>query len=150
MVEHDALRAVAGAGIEGDRYATGAGFWSYNPRHSSEVTFVECEALECVSAALGVPFTGRESRRNVVTRNVSLDELIGRRFRIDDAVFEGQRPCDPCGYLDELLAKQVRVHFEGRGGLRARIVRGAVFSAGSAIELVTRETLPSDRRNADC
>ncbi len=134
MLECESLHAVAGAGIEGDRYATKAGYWSYNPRYASDVTFVEAEALEAVSAALGAPFTGRESRRNVVTANVSLETLIGRRFQIDGAIFEGERTCDPCGYLDQLLAKNVRTHFEGRGGLRARIVRSADFHVGSAIE----------------
>jgi MOSC domain-containing protein YiiM len=133
MIERAELRAIAGVGIEGDRYATNSGYWSFNPRYVSEITFVEAETIARVGAALGVPFCARESRRNVVTRGLSLEALIGRRFAIGDAVFEGVRPCDPCAYLDNLLGRPVRAHLEGRGGLRAAIVRGGTIRLAARI-----------------
>jgi MOSC domain-containing protein YiiM len=133
MLERAELRAIAGVGIEGDRYATTSGYWSFNPRYVSEITFVEAETIARVAAALGAPFSARESRRNVVTQGVSLDTLIGRRFAIGEAMFEGLRACDPCAYLDDLVGLPVRAQLEGRGGLRASILLGGTIRLAASI-----------------
>jgi MOSC domain-containing protein YiiM len=134
MIERTALRALAGIGIEGDRYANDRGYWSFDPKFVDEITFVEAEAIECVREALGLPFEARQSRRNVVTRGIALDSLIGKRFAIGDAIFAGLRPCDPCAYLDGLLGMPVRAQLAGRGGLRASIVRSGTIRIGASIE----------------
>jgi MOSC domain-containing protein YiiM len=133
MVAHASLRAVAGVGIEGDRYARGAGHWSFDPRYESQITLVEAESLEAVASALGRPFGASDSRRNVVTRGIALECLIGRRFTIGEALFVGERACDPCAYLDGLIGLPVRAQLEGRGGLRAAILRSGVLSGGATI-----------------
>ncbi|MDQ2858218.1 MAG: MOSC domain-containing protein [Candidatus Eremiobacteraeota bacterium] len=131
-----ALRVVAGYGIEGDRYATGLGHWSYAPRFTSHITFIETETIERVAASSGAPFSASESRRNVVTRDVRLLELIGRSFAIGSAVFEGERSCEPCTYLDGLLGKAVRRHLAvDGGGLRARVVASGELRVGAAIDV---------------
>lgn len=142
MEECERLEVRAGDGVAGDRYALGTGHWSYERRYVSEVTFIEREAVARVAAAIGQPFVPAESRRNVVTANVRLQELIGKRFAIGDAVFEGERPCDPCGYLDRLLGKPVREHLGADGGLRARVIVGGVIVRGDAIASVDKIATP--------
>lgn len=133
MEPRERLRLVAGCGVDGDRYATGRGHWSYEPRYVSEITFVEAEALARVAAELGVPFPAHESRRNVVTEGVRLQELIGARFTVGAASFVGERACEPCRYLDALLGKPVRERLGVDGGLRARIVGGDEIAVGDPV-----------------
>jgi MOSC domain-containing protein YiiM len=146
MLARHTLHAVAGYGIEGDRYARKAGYWSYEPRYVSEVTFVEEEILERVRGALGGNFLARESRRNVVTSGIRLDALIGRRFTIHEVEFEGERACDPCAYLDNLLGKRVRELLADRGGLRARILHGGTIRIGAPIVELPAETIATSLR----
>jgi MOSC domain-containing protein YiiM len=133
MEPRERLDVVSGHGIVGDRYANGRGHWSYEPRYVSEITFIEREALERVGAALGFAFEPAESRRNVVTSGVHLQELIGQRFGVGDAVFWGERPCDPCRYLERLVHKPVKALLGVDGGLRARIVVGGTIAVGDRI-----------------
>ena len=137
MEGRSSVRATAGRGLDGDRYAVGAGHWSYEPRYVSEVTFIEREVVEHVSDILGRPFAPIESRRNVVTTHVRLQDLIGRRFAVGTALFEGERPCDPCGYLDRLLGKPVRALLGDDGGLRARIIADGEIAVGDTIEVIS-------------
>lgn len=127
----EAVRAVRGAGLEGDRYRLGTGFWS--GRGSDPVTLVEAEALEAL--ALTSPLAPGESRRNLVVRGVRLDELIGRRFRLGEgAVLEGIRPCEPCRYLEALTGREgLKSELRGRGGLRADVVQDGTIRLGDGI-----------------
>lgn len=142
MEERDRLEVRAGYGVVGDRYALGTGHWSYERRYVSEITFIEREALARVAAAIGRAFVAAESRRNVVTANLRLQELIGKRFAIGDAVFEGERSCDPCGYLDRLLGKPVREQLGVDGGLRARIIVSGTIARGDAVVSVDKIATP--------
>lgn len=118
------VTAVAGRGIEGDRYFAGDGI--YNERDDlepSDVTLIEAEALAAAAEAYDVDLTDGAHRRNVTTRGVALNHLVGHRFRVGEAVLEGVALCEPCGYMESLAdqfdAKRALVH---RGGLDARIV----------------------------
>lgn len=125
-------RAVAGQGLEGDRYFTGQGTWSYERRLWSELTLIEAEALEAASAS-GVHLDPGAARRNVVTAGVELGSLIGRRFSIDEVELVGERPCDPCRHLDRLTGQPVKAALVGRGGLRASIVAGGMLRVGARV-----------------
>lgn len=129
----DSVRAIPGVGLEGDRYATGRGYWCFERRYVSEVTFVASETIARVASALGAPFGGDESRRNVLTEGIDLRGLIGVRFRVGPVTFEGERSCDPCAYLDRLLEKPVRGLLGEDGGLRARVVDAGTIRIGDAI-----------------
>jgi hypothetical protein len=137
------LRAIEGYGVEGDRYADGAGYWSFKREYVDDITFVESEVLERVAAELGRCFGAIDSRRNVATAGIRLDALVGRRFHIDDVLFEGLRPCDPCRYLDGLTGLPVRALLVGCGGLRARIVETGEIAVGSTI--VVAPAIPLSR-----
>jgi hypothetical protein len=129
------VSAVAGRGIEGDRYFAGDGL--YNERDDlepSDATLIEAEALAAAADGYDVYLTAGEHRRNITTRGVALNHLVGHRFRVGEAVLEGVGLCEPCGYMESLTdqsdAKRALVH---RGGLDARIVESGTIRLADEI-----------------
>lgn len=122
-------------GLEGDRYALGKGHWS--DHRWEPVTLVSAEALEEVARVLGRPVDPATVRRNVVTRGVELDALVGRVFRIGEVRLEGRRPCDPCRYLEALGGVPgLKEVLAGRGGLRATLRSEGTFRVGDPVGAV--------------
>ena len=126
--------AVVGQGLLGDRYQTGAGAWSYDPRLYDDVALIAVEALAAARAERGVELQAGASRRNLETSGVDLDALIGRLFRVGEVVLRGERRCEPCRYLDRVTGQAAKAALRGRGGLRATIVTGGRLRAGSPVE----------------
>ena len=133
MAGRDRVRAIAGVGLEGDRYATRTGHWSPDPRVDRDVTLIEAEVIEDLEASEGIVLGPGESRRNVTTRGIRLNDLVGRRFRVGDAICEGTRLCEPCQYLTDLLGKPVLKPLVHRAGLRAHIVEGGEIAVGAEV-----------------
>ena len=133
MVPRDRVVAIAGVGLEGDRYATRTGQWSADPRVDRDITLIEAEVIEDLEVSEGIVLGPGESRRNVTTRGIRLNDLVGRRFRVGDAVCEGTRLCEPCQYLTDLLGKPVLKPLVHRAGLRARIVEGGEIAVGAKV-----------------
>ncbi len=129
----ETISAVAGRGLEGDRfYRTSGG--DQNPHPSREVTLIESEALDAIRDEAGLDLNPAESRRNVLTRGVPLNHLVGRRFRVGAVVLEGQELCEPCGHLELLTRTGVKTALLHRGGLRARIVESGTIRVGDLVE----------------
>jgi MOSC domain-containing protein YiiM len=122
-----------GKGIEGDRYAEGNGMFSKNEGAGRHVTLVEAEAVEAVARELGVELTPEQTRRNIVTRDVPLNHLVGRQFAVGDIVLEGIRLCEPCAYLGQLTSDDIRRALLHRCGLRAEIVRAGTVRVGDRV-----------------
>ncbi len=129
------VEAVAGVGLAGDRYSTRLGFYSARPTDpgAREVTLFEAEVLDQLRAERGIVLNVSEHRRNLTTRGVRLDGLLGRRFQVGDVVLEGVKDCPPCEHLEQLLGKPVLQPLVNRGGLRARVVEGGTIHVGDAI-----------------
>jgi len=126
------VEAVAGVGLEGDRYAE-----ARNRRGpGQEVTFIELEAIREFTQKTHLAMTPAMPRRNIVTEGVRLDRLVGRRFRIGEAEFEGLEPCEPCGKFARNTHREALKFFVHRGGLRARIVRGGQVRVGDPLEVL--------------
>ncbi len=129
------LELVAGVGVVGDRYAVGRGRFSTPGRLGQDVTLIEAEALEEAAREHGVFLEPAETRRNVVTRGIDLNGLVGQRFAIGDGVLlHGHRLAEPCSHLQLSTppgALRALVH---RGGLRAEIIVGGVVRSGDAVE----------------
>lgn len=142
MITHERVNAVAGRGLEGDRYAAGLGFYSARPLPGGarELTLIEAEALAEIEAESGIRLTPKESRRNVTTEGIRLHELIGRRFRVGGVLCEGVRDCPPCEHLEELTGKQVMKPMARRGGLRANILSDGVIAVGDEIAIEPSQT----------
>jgi MOSC domain-containing protein YiiM len=131
MDPHGELRAVAGVGLDGDRYAAKIGTFSDREGGGREVTLIEREAVEAANAK-GVTIGEHETRRNLVTEGVDLQALIGKTFTVGDAVLYGVRDCPPCGYLQGLTRPGVVAALQG-SGLRADIVRDGTLRVGDQI-----------------
>ena len=100
-------RLVPGIGVEGDRYATRTGTYSNRHNVDREVTLIEFETLEALARDHGIELAPHEHRRNLTTRGVPLNHLVGRYFRVGDCVLHGERLNVPCLYLEDLLGKKV-------------------------------------------
>lgn len=101
------VRAVPGRGLEGDRYFSKVGTYSNEPGPGSEVTLIEIEAIEALKRDYGIELTARDSRRNIATRGVPLNHLVGREFKVGGATLHGILLCEPCSHLEKLSRKGV-------------------------------------------
>ena len=128
------VRAVEGLGLEGDRYYNRIGTYSNKHDESREATFIESEALAALTGDYHVELTGAESRRNFTTRGFALNHLVGRQFKVGEAVFRGIRLCEPCAHLEEVSGKTVRKGLIHRGGLRAQIIKSGLVRVGDDVE----------------
>lgn len=132
MALQPSANLIAGQGIEGDRYATGRGHYSAFP-DVREVTLIEVETLEALLRDHKIYLQPQEHRRNLTTQNVPLNHLVGRRFRVGNAVLEGGRLNMPCRYLELVTGKTVNDILMHRSGLNCRVVEGGQIEAGDAV-----------------
>lgn len=128
MTRVEEATARAGLGLEGDRY-----FRPDGNEPDREITLIEAEAVEALVRDEEVPFEVAESRRNVVTRGVALNHLVGREFAVGGARLEGIRLCEPCDHLQKLTRPGVQTGLLHRGGLRARILEGGPIRVGDPV-----------------
>jgi MOSC domain-containing protein YiiM len=126
LVPVERVAAIAGIGLEGDRYATGGGTFS-GPGRGYELTLIEAEALD----ELGIAW--ERARRNVVTRGTSLNPLAGRRFRIGEVECIGRRLAEPCAHLERVSGAGLLRPLVHRGGLRADILAGGTVAVGDEL-----------------
>jgi MOSC domain-containing protein YiiM len=135
--------AVPGAGLAGDRYFEQIGFYSARPTDpgAREVTLFEAEVLDALHLEHGIALSPGEHRRNLTTRGVKLDELLGQRFRVGEVVLEGVKDCPPCDHLQELVGKPVLQPLVDHGGLRARVLEGGTIKVGDAIEILVPSSI---------
>jgi MOSC domain-containing protein YiiM len=134
MVELSEVRLDAGIGLEGDRYATGLGTYSKRPHIDRQATLIEVEVLEALARDRDLKLAPHEHRRNLTTRGVPLNHLVGHYFRIGECVLYGGRLNVPCLYLETLLAKRVFKALLNRSGLNCRIVVGGVIRTHDHIQ----------------
>jgi MOSC domain-containing protein YiiM len=129
----DQAQALAGRGLEGDRYCRNEGTFSKPGHPDREVTLIESEALEALAREDGLTLRPGQARRNLVTRGVPLNHLVGQQFTVGEVLLEGLRLCEPCSHLEGLTQQGVQKGLCHRGGLRARIVQGGTLRAGDVI-----------------
>lgn len=127
------FQLIPGLGIEGDRYAKHAGTFSKRLAPDREVTLIESEAIEAARAEFGVELDPGESRRNVVTRGVRLNELVDREFSVGSVRLRGIKLCHPCTHLQGLTGKDVLRALKDRGGLRAQVLNEGAVRVGDPV-----------------
>jgi MOSC domain-containing protein YiiM len=125
--------ALAGRGLEGDRYAAKLGTFSKDPGSGRDVTLIESEAIEALKRDYHVELRAGESRRNIITQGISLNHLVDKEFRVGEVVLRGTRLCEPCAHLEQLTVKGALRGLIHRGGLRAEIVKGGTIRVGDSV-----------------
>jgi MOSC domain-containing protein YiiM len=131
--------AIPGTGLEGDRYALKLGTF-YKPDPDRELTLIEAEAIEAMSRDYSIDLPAGGARRNLITRGVPLNHLVGQEFTIGDVRIRGIRLCEPCDYLRQITGQPVIKGLLHRGGLRAQILTQGVIHAGDEIKAVAIES----------
>jgi MOSC domain-containing protein YiiM len=127
------VRAVPGKGLEGDRYFRGEGSFSKNPGGGRQVTLVATEMLELLRSEHGIALPASETRRNLVTKGVSLNDLVGQVFQVGSVRMKGVRLAEPCNHLERLTQTGVLKGLVHRAGLRADILDEGVLRVGDPI-----------------
>ena len=123
----ESVRALAGRGLEGNRY-----FFDDAPAGTA-LTLIAVEAVEAMEREHGISMEPRESRRNVVTRGIDVNALVGKRFRIGDVECEGVELCEPCTTLEGMTKPGVIKGLVHRGGLNADILSDGAINVGDAV-----------------
>ena len=129
------VEAIAGEGLKGDRYETGEGRPPEKQGGKRAATLIEAEAIEAIARDYDLHLDPGQSRRNITTRGVALNHLVGRTFRVGGATLRGVELCEPCNYLEGLTKEHVRQALVHRGGLRAEIVGSGTIRVGDPIEV---------------
>jgi MOSC domain-containing protein YiiM len=124
---------IAGVGISGDRYAERTGTYSDRHHLDRQITLIEIETLEALARDHALALAPDEHRRNLTTRAVALNHLVGRYFRVGACVLYGGRLNVPCRYLEDLLGKKVFKPLLHRSGLNARVIVGGSLRVGDPI-----------------
>lgn len=127
------VQAVAGVGLQGDRYAVQRGTFSAHPGAGRHITLIESEALEGLLRDTGIELSAERTRRNLLTRGVALNQLVGREFLVGEVRLRGVRLCEPCAHLERLTQKGVLKGLVQRGGLRADILTSGTIRVGDAV-----------------
>ena len=122
----ESVRAIAGKGLEGNRYFD-------EGRPEAELTLIEAEALEALLAEHGIELDGAASRRNVLTRDVRLNDLVGKRFRVGELECLGIELCEPCLHMQSMTSPGVIDGLVHRAGLNAEILVGGDLRPGDPV-----------------
>lgn len=128
-----AIDVIAGSGIVNDRYGQDKGHWSHTD--DCEVTMIAQEDIDAISLTHDVRIQNGEHRRNIVTRNVALDDLIGKRFRIGTAFFGYDCPRPPCAYIQLLTQPGMAKALGKRAGICVRCIQSGTIKEGDVIEI---------------
>ena len=129
--------AVAGRGLQGDRYFSNIGTFSPNPqRPDFEITLIEKECVEAFARGSGLAFTAADARRNIVTEGIQLNDLTGLQFTVGDVLLQGIRLCEPCTHLARISFPEALQGLVHKGGLRAQIIRGGKLGVGDEIRTI--------------
>ena len=123
----DRVRAVAGRGLEGNRH------FLDEPKPGAALTLIAAEALEGLERDTGIRLGADESRRNVLTRGIDVNALVGTRFRVGGAECYGVELCEPCSFLESVTQPGIIRGLVHRGGLRADILASGEIAVGDEV-----------------
>jgi MOSC domain-containing protein YiiM len=132
MVEVPSVECVARRGLRGDRY------FDHQEEYKGQITFFSLEVFDELCGALQVRGVSPSCvRRNVFTRDVDLNDLIGKDFEIQGIRFHGTEESRPCHWMNRAVASGAEEFLRGRGGLRARILSDGMLHSSSSVPATT-------------
>jgi MOSC domain-containing protein YiiM len=124
ILEVNQIECVAGRGIRGDR------FFEFKADYKGQITFFSSEVLDALRRELNLPQAqASATRRNALVSGVDLNSLVGTEFELQAVRFAGVEQCKPCYWMDSALGPGAEDWLQGRGGLRARILRDGLLQA---------------------
>lgn len=129
----ESIELVRGIGILGDRNQLEPGQWD-DSHIGEELTLVEAEELERLARDHDIHLEPGDTRRNLTTRGIALNDLVGRRFRVGEVVAEGVELCEPCTDLQRMLGKPIIKPLAHRAGLRALLVNSGTIYVGDQVQ----------------
>ncbi len=128
----ESVRALAGKGLEGDRHVSGKGTFP-SGLAGSALTLVEAEVCEAFEPPLGPD----EHRRNVLTRGIALNQLVGHEFTVGTVPCRGMRLCEPCTVIERYAERPILRALVHRGGVRADILEDGEIRVGDEVRAVS-------------
>lgn len=131
----ESVEAVAGRGLRGDRHFVPEDRETRSPGAGEDLTLIEAEALDAVVRDFDIRLGPGEHRRNLTTRGIALNHLVGEQFQVGDAVCRGVMLCEPCRHLQGLTEEGVVQALVHRGGLRADVLDSGVIRTGDPLEV---------------
>ena len=132
-VEVSSIECVAHQGIRGDR------FFDYRPEYKGQITFFSLEVFDELCGKLELQDCSPALvRRNVITRGVDLNALIGKDFEVQGVQFHGTEECRPCYWMDQAIAPGAEEFLKGRGGLRAHISSDGILRSTAKVPQPSR------------
>ena len=134
MKKVEQLNALTGQGLEGDRYFLGTGTYSKKPEPGRQVTLIKSEVLEWLRDEFDITVKPEESRRNVLTRGIEINDLVGTEFSVGPVRLRAHRLTRPCRYLENLLG-QPGLYNElwDNGGISCEILSDGIIKEGDII-----------------
>ncbi len=137
MDELPVLKCIAGKGIDGDRYMLGTGTYSKKPEPGRQLTIIESEELEALEK-IGLHCTSNQSRRNVVSRGIRLNDLIGKEIMVGKVKLMVHRLCQPCTYLEKKLNQPgLKDALWDKGGVKCEILIGGNIKPNDKISVLS-------------
>ena len=131
----DSVELIEGIGIEDDRYGMGRGVFSKSKPKIRHLSLIASEAIDAANHGRAIPFTEADTRRNIVTAGIDLNQLVDVQFRIGDIALRGVELCHPCQRPGILVGKpDFRDAFQNGGGLRAEVLSSGVIVIGDSIQ----------------
>ncbi len=127
MLSVPSVECIAGQGLVGDR------FFGFKEDYKGQVTFFAWEVYADLCSTFGVTDKDPQVfRRNVITKGVDLNALVGKEFTVQGVTFEGMAECSPCHWMNDAFCAGAEEALRGRGGLRARILTDGVLRVTSS------------------
>src|SRR5947199_7035671 len=136
MENVQSIEVVEGEGLRGDRYGAGVGAAQFKGRRKpeNEVTLIASEAVEAANDEFNYTIEHLDTRRNLLTQGVPVNDLVGKTFRIGErVVLKGLELCEPCGYLEKRTFTGIKAALKHRGGLRCCILEGGTITVDHEI-----------------
>ena len=128
--EVESIEVITNKGIVGDRH-----FKDYNDPYC-QLSLIESENIDQYNIKHGLNISYVDFRRNIITKEIELNNLIGKKFFIGKVQVEGIDLCRPCRHLTEMLNQEnILKEFLRKGGLRCRILTSSKINIGDKIKI---------------
>tara|TARA_B100001059_G_scaffold88551_1_gene87058 strand:- start:312 stop:758 length:447 start_codon:yes stop_codon:yes gene_type:complete len=127
----ESIEVIENKGVVGDRH-----FKEYNDPYC-QLSLIESESIDYYNSKYGLNISYLDFRRNIVTKGIQLNNLVGKKFLIGNAKVEGIDLCRPCRHLTEVLNQDnIIKEFLRKGGLRCQVLSSSKINIGDRIKVL--------------